>query len=116
MGKTMIDTQRAQRELVWRGELTVQRVLQLKEELVSALASAEQIRLHLVDVTEVDIAFLQLLCSAHRSASRMRRELTLVGPLPPALSEISQLGGFSRHVGCSHDLDANCLWKESSGS
>lgn len=116
MGKTMMDTQRAQRELVWSGELTVQRVLQLKEELVSALAVAEQIHLRLVDVSEVDIAFLQLLCSAHRSATRLRRELTLVEPLPSALIEIAQLGGFSRHAGCSHDLDANCLWKESSRS
>lgn len=99
-------------ELVWRGELGLQRIVKLKEDLGVALDAAAEVQLRLVDVSEVDVAFLQLLCSAHRSAVGRDKQLRLVGPLPGPFVEVVRLAGLSRHVGCQLASDGSCLWTD----
>lgn len=99
-------------ELVWRGELALQRIIKLREEIVAALAGSMDVRLRLVDVSEVDVSFLQLLCAAHRTAVRDRKQLLLTGQLPAPFVEVLHLAGLNRHVGCSLDCDGSCLWKQ----
>lgn len=98
-------------ELLWQGDLSVRRIAALKEELQSALDGHERLTLRLTAVAEVDLAFLQMLCAAHRYASRNKKELAVVGDAERVFATTLELAGFSRHVGCALDCDGSCLWK-----
>ncbi len=92
----------------WQGVLTVQRVIALKEELFIALDGLDKILINLSGATEIDPACMQLLCSAHRSAVTLNKELTLIGA--GHLAETIRESGFLRHVGCALDCNHSCLW------
>lgn len=98
-------------ELLWQGELAVRQIAALKEELLAALAGHGSLTLRLASVSEVDLAFLQMLCSAHRYASSSRKELNVVGDPERVFAGALELAGFARHVGCAYDCDGSCLWK-----
>ncbi|PLX94843.1 MAG: anti-sigma factor antagonist [Desulfuromonas sp.] len=97
-------------ELVWSGELTVQRVSALKEELQQALSQLDRIEVDLATATQVDISVLQLLCSGHRSAVSLHKVLKLAGTETALLKSVLLDAGFSRHTGCQLDCDESCLW------
>lgn len=98
-------------ELLWQGELAVRQVAALREELLTALDGHGRLTLRLTNVSEVDLAFLQMLCSAHRYASSSRKELNVVGDPERVFAGTLELAGFARHVGCVYDCDGSCLWK-----
>ena len=52
------------------GELTVARAADLKDALVKSIEKADTIEINLADASLVDLACLQLLCSAHRTAAK----------------------------------------------
>ena len=101
----------ASAELIWQGDMTVRRIATLRAELQFALDGHQRLTLRLGDVKEVDLAFLQMLCAAHRYASRNARELSVVGDAERVFATTLELAGFSRHVGCTLDGAGNCLWK-----
>ncbi|MFA5514817.1 MAG: STAS domain-containing protein [Desulfuromonadales bacterium] len=92
----------------WQGALTIQRVVVLKQELFQGLDGVDRLVLNLSAVTEIDPACLQLLCSGHRTATKLNKELALVGA--SHLADTFRAAGFVRHVGCALDCNRNCLW------
>ncbi len=56
--------------LFLQGELTVDRMADFKNELQQSLNSTDSLEIDLDQVTKVDLACLQLFCSAHRTAIR----------------------------------------------
>lgn len=109
--KTVAKSATGSAELLWQGDLAVRRIATLKDELLSALDGQERLTLRLANVDEVDLAFLQMLCSAHRYASGNRKELSVVGDPERVFAGTLELAGFARHVGCAYDCDGSCLWK-----
>lgn len=97
-------------ELVWSGDLTVQRVSALKEELLQAISQLDCLEINLANATQVDISVLQLLCAGHRSAVSLRKTLRLAGTEPDCFDSALADAGFERHVGCKLDCDESCLW------
>ena len=98
-------------ELVLRGDLTVRRITALKGELEQVLATRGAVQLRLAEVVEIDLAFLQLLCAAHRQASRQQQPLTVIGDVAGRFAETLRQGGFGRQVGCAADSMHGCLWQ-----
>jgi anti-anti-sigma regulatory factor len=92
----------------WQGALTVQRVVALKEELFLGLDELDKILINLSGATEIDPACMQLLCSAHRTAISLNKELALIGG--GHLAEAMREAGFLRHIGCALDCNHSCLW------
>jgi ABC-type transporter Mla MlaB component len=92
------------------GNLTVGQAEGLRILLIKALIDAEQVRVDFGTVTDVDLSCIQLLCSAHRSASRMKRSITLSGDWPEPFKKIVEEAGYSRLAGCHLDVDHSCLW------
>ena len=109
--KTVAKRTTANAELHWQGDLVVRRIATLKDELLATLDGQERLTLRLANVNEVDLAFLQMLCSAHRYASGKRKELSVVGDPERVFAGTLELAGFARHVGCAYDCDGSCLWK-----
>jgi anti-anti-sigma regulatory factor len=92
------------------GNLTVGQAEELRRFLIKAIIDAQQVRLDFGTVTDVDLSCLQLLCSAHRSASRMKKSISLSGDWPEVFKNTVEEAGYSRLTGCRLDVDHSCLW------
>ncbi len=97
--------------LQWSGDLTIRRIAELKEQVQKALAAASHVSIEIAAEAECDMTVLQLLCAAHRTASRQDKSLVLCGEIPEQLKVIMNLAGFSRHIGCAKDKSGCCVWK-----
>lgn len=97
-------------ELFLDGDLVLRHIASLKVELQAALAESDQLLLDLSAAGTVDLAFLQLLCSAHRSAVQSNKSFALAGKLPEDFQRKLKEAGFARHVGCGRDDQRSCLW------
>jgi ABC-type transporter Mla MlaB component len=96
--------------LILQGELTVNQVARLRDELLMALETADKISLDFEAVTEIDLSVLQLCCSAHRTAVKMKKCLELIDSPMEVAKNIAGLNGFLRHQGCGLDQMKTCLW------
>jgi len=92
------------------GPVTVERACELKEILMKALHGADQVVFELEGMTQVDLSCLQMLCSAHRTATRLNKRITLGKVRPEVFSKAVECGGFERHTGCVLDTAKSCLW------
>ncbi len=92
------------------GELTIARAAELKELLSESFQGSGSIQIRLEEVSAVDLSCLQLLCSAHRTASAMNRQLSLEGAIPTVFRQVIQHAGFARQKGCEFSTATNCLW------
>lgn len=82
-------------------ELTLARAAELRSLLLSVLGQGEPLELDGRAVVEVDVAGLQILCSAGRSARRQGTALRfLAGGRSAALAQAVELAGLG------HDADA----------
>lgn len=98
--------------LTLHGALTIQRITELKEAVLKSLNSHSHLEIKLEDVRQVDLSFLQLLCSAHKTALSLGKDFTLSSPRPDLFQKTVHDAGFTRRVGCHQDPCKYCLWKE----
>jgi len=103
--------------LTFTGELTIRQAEELRAVLTRALAGAETVSMDFVGVTAADLSFLELLCSAHRSAMRLNKRLTFGSALPECIGQTVAKAGFarrtccfSRHSDCNPACEKGCLW------
>lgn len=96
-----------------QSDVTVKNASVFKDSLLNALNEHERLCLDLSSVEELDMAFFQLLCAAHKSARESGKVLTIDPQgISEPVHEAASLSGFKRHVGCfPHDADT-CLWLE----
>jgi anti-anti-sigma factor len=92
------------------GSWTIHRAHELKEFLMDALKGKDHVIVDLEGVSEVDLSFLQLLCSAHRSFLRRKRQFALHDNKPEAVKEVVKDAGYLRTLGCRSDQCRSCLW------
>jgi anti-anti-sigma regulatory factor len=101
---------RNQGELLLRGELTIRRATEIREMLLTLVGQNTSIVIRIDEAAEVDPAFLQLLCSAHRTAISAGKCLSLdVGSSSTFQRQLAD-AGFVRHIGCLLDCINNCIW------
>ena len=98
--------------LQWSGDLTVRRIAELKAQVQQALAAATHLSIEIAADAECDMTVLQLLCAAHRTANRQGKTLQLCGEFSGQFQMVLNLAGFSRHIGCSLDVEGSCLWQQ----
>lgn len=72
------------------GAITAVHVRDVTGVLLNAFCMEKKVELSLADVTEVDIAGLQLLCTAHRTSRKKGVPFSIVGQRPSALAWISR--------------------------
>lgn len=102
-------------EIVLSGELTIGRVAEVRDLLLAALERSASTTIRIGEAAEVDPAFLQLLCSAHRSAVGAGKRLGLDAGSSPLFRRQLEDGGFVRHTGCLHDCGGSCIWAAAQG-
>ncbi len=93
------------------GELVIQRIQEIRQQVLTAFQRAGSLELDLSGVTAIDTTGLQLLCSAHRSALKNGSSFRITTPVPAALASVWRGLGLEREHGCVLDRNATCLWK-----
>lgn len=93
------------------GSLTVPYATQLKGLLMQGLGQAETIVIQFRDLVDVDLSIIQLLCAAHRMSVKLNKRLLFGGDnMPEIFIKAVDRSGFRRHIGCSFDMQENCVW------
>jgi anti-anti-sigma regulatory factor len=98
------------------GDLTLPRAEEIKNTFAAALSGAGSISITFGTVSDIDLSFLQLFCSLHRSAEREKKTVRIEGPAPRALKEAAESAGYLRLAGCKLDCDKTCLWVAVAGA
>lgn len=95
--------------IVLTGDLTITQTQKVKAELLDALRSASSVEVRMENVRQLDVAFLQLLCSAHRTAAGANKSFA-VGGERGRFQALLKKAGFQRHIGCRENSGHPCLW------
>lgn len=96
--------------LTLTGSATIRQAAGFQQALLAALTSADEVRLDLTGITEIDLTGLQLLDASHRSAVMSGKLFRVDDGGNPCFQEAVENAGFRRHVGCARDVDGSCLW------
>ena len=96
------------------GELTIEHVNKAKTLLQEALFERDHLFLNTEKVTEVDLSGLQILCAAHRAATKSGKTVVLDYKRSEALRLAIAEAGYGRHSGCSAGERKECFWTEGS--
>ncbi len=76
------------------GAASIRNTVQHHEVLSAALSAGVDVSLDLGDVQDADLAFVQLIIAARRSAKDRGLALTLSDPAPEPILQILERGGF----------------------
>jgi anti-anti-sigma regulatory factor len=79
------------------GVLGVDRASELRKELLEAFASSSTVVLNLEAVSDIDVACLQVLYAARKSAVAASLDFVIKGSLPPRSLERLHAAGFLSH-------------------
>lgn len=97
------------RRLGFSGRLTLANADALRNKMLKALKS-ERVEIAFGKVQAVDLSFLQLLCSALRTAAGTSRLVTVADkPVPDAVRELVEAAGMVSPAGCKEDGFWRCL-------
>ncbi|MGA3116122.1 MAG: STAS domain-containing protein [Syntrophobacteraceae bacterium] len=99
------------RLLKLQGRCTIEQANDLREVLLSKIVENGHVSVNLEQVSEIDLTFLQLLCSAHGTSLKLSKRFALNGPLPEVFIGAVREAGYCRVIGCSRDTNGSCLWK-----
>lgn len=93
------------------GDLTLETLGEMKEAVQKALKNAHQVTLSISDIGSIDVAFLQMICSAHQTAEKMKKEITLSDEVATLYYEFLKESGFLRNGGCRNKKNGACFFR-----
>jgi len=96
--------------LILTDDLTIGRIQQIHDELVEAMGKTKSLIVDVQHATDVDLTFLQLLCSTHRTAVGKNKTVALSGKINPALEKAITENYYARDKGCMLDTSNTCVW------
>ncbi len=97
--------------LTFSGDLTVAHAAAIASAIRDAVQTAAKVEIVVEQVTAVDVTFPQSLCSAHRTAAGLDKELMVRGQSEEPLGGLLRAAGFLRHIGCQDKTRKTCLWQ-----
>jgi anti-anti-sigma regulatory factor len=92
------------------GVLTVKHAKALQAALLKAVRSAPAVEVAVATIDDLDVTFAQLICSAHRMAADLNKQMTITGLEQERFSRMLGRFGFFRHIGCHESTRKSCLW------
>ncbi|MBI5847461.1 MAG: STAS domain-containing protein [Nitrospirae bacterium] len=103
-------------DIAFSGAVTIEQMPEMKKVLADALHDAQQVRVDFSQADDVDLACLQTLCSAHRTAGGVDKELSINENRSAAFMKSVKAAGYVRHTGCKLGKTDTCLWVEKNRS
>jgi anti-anti-sigma regulatory factor len=104
------------RIVLLEGDLALPQAPEIRTAFMKALVEADDVLIRFENIRELDLSCLQLLCSAHRSAARLKKRLRFEGGVPKILSDVADTAGYSHLKGCKLDTENSCLWIVTAGA
>ncbi len=92
------------------GSWTIERASELKQLLLESLSNKQCVTVDLGGVAEVDLSFLQLLCSAHRTFLGHNKRFSLQDNIPEVIKAFVRNAGYAHTFGCHRAGGGSCLW------
>jgi len=92
------------------GVLTVKHAKALQAAILEAVRNASAVDLEVEHISDLDVTFAQLVCSAHRMAADLNKQITITGLEQERFSRMLGRVGFFRHIGCQGSTRKSCLW------
>lgn len=92
------------------GKMLVTRSAAFCRELLDALERSSWVEVDCSALTDADLTFFQLLCSAHHTVTRRNKKITITGQDTAMFGALAAAIGLERHVGCDRDVCQSCLW------
>ena len=96
--------------LTINGSATIENVDALKKLLIEMMDQTDNLMINIADISEIDVTFLQLLCSAHKTMISKNKNLTISESCSESLRKTINNSGYSQHKGCGLDKTDSCLW------
>jgi anti-anti-sigma factor len=100
------------REITMFGAMTIHHAAEIRTAMLDAFSEADEVRMGMSQVNEIDVVGLQLLCSAHRNSIAVNKLFKLVECRNASVKKTITDAGLKRHVGCVRDVDHTCIWME----
>lgn len=97
--------------VVLKGSLNIQHASRLKEMLLESLGRVHRLLIHVEEIEEIDLSCLQTLCSAHRTAIRSAKEISLEGRWSEGFRSVVEKSGYWGGGRCGSPQNVSCLWK-----
>lgn len=92
------------------GDMSMSHAEEVKSALLQVIETNLKVLVDLEKVTKIDLTAIQLLCAAHRYATRKNRTFAFALPPKGNVRDALIAAGYSRHVGCIHDEQGSCIW------
>ncbi len=92
------------------GKLTIENAAELQTNLLGNCNKMENIQLDISAVDEIDLAGMQLICSACRTNLDAKRQFNFTGCISEAVKSAISAVGLQRQITCKHNADLPCLW------
>lgn len=93
-----------------KGDIMIEDAAQFKDLLMRHMEDTDDLSINVSDVTQVDLSWFQLICSAHRFSNRIEKKFSLDGEIPENIRTLAIKSGFKRHKGCTFDCGDTCIW------
>jgi len=107
---TLVDGQDS-RTLVVQGRLAIQDAARLKEILLEAGGGTKPVLIDASQAESIDLACVQLVCSAHRTFAKTGRRIEFQGT--PSTGVLRAWADMAIDpTCCSDDLRSHCVWKK----
>lgn len=106
----------AEQRLQWPTIASIEQAAALKGELLTALEAAAPLTVDLAAVRSLDLAGVQLLCAARRTAGLRSRSLHLAGRDNPVVAAAMVDNGFDGQQVCHPECGDRCLWHHPAAS
>ncbi len=90
------------------GSLTIESAGELHKVLRHELENSMSVSLDMGKVSDVDMAGLQLLCSAHKTARTWGKDMSIEKAAKVLLDHVDR-SGYIHHRGCPEEFEP-CLW------
>ncbi len=92
------------------GKLTIETAAELQTTFLKSIDNIKDIKLDISTVQEIDIAGMQVICSACRTYLDAKRQFNFTGCMAQAVKSAISAVGLQRQITCKHNADLPCLW------
>lgn len=90
------------------GDMTIMNIASLYAKVKELIAEFENLTIGINEDTQIDITFIQLICSAHRAFTLADKKFQIKGDIASLFAKTDE-AGYTRHKGCEFDKFCSCV-------
>ena len=93
------------------GDLTVENASEIRDALIEAIHKEDGISLDISGVTDLDVSFLQIICSLHRTVFKTGKTINIQGEMPRSIRHAISDYGYICRGDCIYDEQKTCVFR-----